>query len=130
MNPDVYRRLDDTESDNLTDGKQVLTIQREERRPKTIPEEKEKPAFCLHLFNELKSTIRMEDWVSSYLGVFGSLIIIIIYAIDPDMGEITMKKWSNNPIDTFKTGSNGTYWIIFIIIFAIFVIWVYIFYLL
>ena len=73
MNPDVYQRLGDTESD-LTDGKQALTIQREERRPKTIPEEKEKPAFCLHLFNELKSTIRMEDWVSSYLGVLGSLI--------------------------------------------------------
>jgi hypothetical protein len=66
----------------------------------------------------------LEDWVASYLGVLGSLIIIVIYVCNPAMGEISMKNWDKNPFDTFNTGSNGTYWIIFIVIFCMGVIWV------
>ena len=113
------------------DRKNILIIQTDPSQEKENPlsmemqnQSKEQLSFLAKSWKEIKSTLSLEDWVASYLGVLGSLLIIIIYVCNPAMGEISMKKWDKNPFDTFKTGSNGTYWIIFIVIFCMGAIWV------
>jgi len=113
-----------SESPSSPSYSEQIQMTEKKEAPKETPSEAPFSQSSYNLWDEIKSTTKLEDWVASYLGVLGSLIIIIIYVCDPSMGEISMNKWDTNPFDTFKTGSNGTYWIIFIVFFCMFVLWV------
>lgn len=78
------------------------------------------------LFKEIKSTLKLEDWLATYLGCFGSFIIIVIYLANPQENTISLDVWDNNPLDAFN---NGSYYILFIFVYAILSVWVTFFFL-
>jgi hypothetical protein len=69
--------------------------------------------------SEIKSTFHLEDWVASYLGVLGTALIIIIYAIDKNISEINLPAWHQTPGNCFAQAS---VWIV--MIFAYGIVWV------
>lgn len=119
MEPKYYKKLEDNENQKK---------EKKENDVPKVPQDSPKINFFQEMYEEFKSTFSLEDWLATYLGCFISLVVIIIYLANPDIGPISMVKWEKNPFLTFSTGSNGTYFILLIIAYSIFCIWVLILY--
>lgn len=112
LQPSHYKKLEDSENQKI------------EKKEQEIPKNSQKINFFQEMYEEFKSTFYLEDWLATYLGCFISLVVIIIYLANPNIGPINMVKWDQNPFLCFSTGSNGTYFILLIIAYSIFCIWV------